>query len=198
MALSKIQSESLNLADNFAFTGTVTGVGGMTKLATVSSTSSVSTIEISTDYSAHINFRLILNIVGDSSTSSHGILRWKRSGQSSFDTSAIYGAQGTLLDADNSHLNLNGTATHLYFVNSQAPNRGYQVDMWLGGLGSTSMGNAMQCLTTLTGVAASVATFAMGGSYDNATNAKEKVTELQLAFTNGSITELNYTLYGMN
>jgi|5B_taG_2_1085324.scaffolds.fasta_scaffold92142_2 hypothetical protein len=28
MALSKIQSESLNLADNFAFTGTVTGAGG--------------------------------------------------------------------------------------------------------------------------------------------------------------------------
>ncbi len=28
MALSKIQSESINLADNFAFTGTVTGAGG--------------------------------------------------------------------------------------------------------------------------------------------------------------------------
>jgi len=28
MALSKIQSESLNLADTFAFTGTVTGAGG--------------------------------------------------------------------------------------------------------------------------------------------------------------------------
>ena len=27
MALSKIQSESINLADNFAFTGTVTGAG---------------------------------------------------------------------------------------------------------------------------------------------------------------------------
>ena len=30
MALSKIQSESINLADNFAFTGTVTGAGGTT------------------------------------------------------------------------------------------------------------------------------------------------------------------------
>ena len=29
MALSKIQSESINLADNFAFTGTVTGAGGV-------------------------------------------------------------------------------------------------------------------------------------------------------------------------
>mgnify|MGYP003130270075 CR=1 FL=1 len=29
MSLSKIQSESINLADNFAFTGTVTGAGGV-------------------------------------------------------------------------------------------------------------------------------------------------------------------------
>ena len=28
MALSKIQSESINLADTFAFTGTVSGAGG--------------------------------------------------------------------------------------------------------------------------------------------------------------------------
>ena len=33
MALSKIQSESINLADNFAFTGTVTGAGGNMKPA---------------------------------------------------------------------------------------------------------------------------------------------------------------------
>ena len=30
MAITKIQSESLNLADNFAFTGTITGAGGIT------------------------------------------------------------------------------------------------------------------------------------------------------------------------
>ena len=29
MAIDKIQSESINLADNFAFTGTVTGAGGV-------------------------------------------------------------------------------------------------------------------------------------------------------------------------
>ena len=30
MAIDKIQSESINLADTFAFTGTVTGAGGAT------------------------------------------------------------------------------------------------------------------------------------------------------------------------
>ena len=29
MAINKIESESINLADNFAFTGTVTGAGGV-------------------------------------------------------------------------------------------------------------------------------------------------------------------------
>tara|TARA_R110002012_G_scaffold148473_1_gene307329 strand:- start:31 stop:573 length:543 start_codon:yes stop_codon:yes gene_type:complete len=33
MAIDKIQSESINLADNFAFTGTVTGAGGNNKPA---------------------------------------------------------------------------------------------------------------------------------------------------------------------
>ena len=46
MALSKIQSESLNLADTFAFTGTVTGAGSLNLLNTVtlanSTTASVS------------------------------------------------------------------------------------------------------------------------------------------------------------
>ena len=36
MAIDKIQSESINLADNFAFTGTVSGAGGLVKLFTAS------------------------------------------------------------------------------------------------------------------------------------------------------------------
>ena len=34
MALSKIQSESVNLADDFAFTGTVSGAGAMEHIST--------------------------------------------------------------------------------------------------------------------------------------------------------------------
>ena len=46
MALSKIQSESVNLADNFAFTGTVTGAGseGLVHLETQTGTSVASVI----------------------------------------------------------------------------------------------------------------------------------------------------------
>jgi len=45
MAITKIQSESLNLADDFAFTGTITGAGGVSKpyfLATINSEQTVS------------------------------------------------------------------------------------------------------------------------------------------------------------
>lgn len=50
MALSKIQSESINLADTFAFTGTVSGVGGFRKIYTQSGTSAVSSIDITDTY----------------------------------------------------------------------------------------------------------------------------------------------------
>jgi len=42
MAIDKIQSESINLADNFAFTGNVTGAGGITEADTFSHTSNQS------------------------------------------------------------------------------------------------------------------------------------------------------------
>ena len=41
MAIDKIQSESINLADNFAFTGTVTGAGGVNTPAFLAYRSSV-------------------------------------------------------------------------------------------------------------------------------------------------------------
>ena len=40
MALSKIQAESINLADTFAFTGTVTGAGKLGQVLTQTPTSS--------------------------------------------------------------------------------------------------------------------------------------------------------------
>lgn len=52
MALSKIQSESVNLADNFAFTGTVTGAGGGKVLQVVTSTTATQVINNTTNEAA--------------------------------------------------------------------------------------------------------------------------------------------------
>lgn len=60
MALSKIQAESMNLADTFAFTGTVSGTNdtqGLVYISTVSITSSTAAAEfdnLSTDYDTYI------------------------------------------------------------------------------------------------------------------------------------------------
>ena len=53
MALSKIQAESMNLADTFAFTGTVTGASTLVPISILTSTSTVTSIDfdnLSTDF----------------------------------------------------------------------------------------------------------------------------------------------------
>jgi hypothetical protein len=53
MALSKIQAESMNLADDFAFTGTVSGTSNLVHLTTTTVSSAVASVtfdNISTDY----------------------------------------------------------------------------------------------------------------------------------------------------
>ena len=49
MAITKIQSESLNLADTYAFTGTVTGAGGVNTPAFAAKISSTQTISNNTE-----------------------------------------------------------------------------------------------------------------------------------------------------
>lgn len=50
MALSKIQAESMNLADTFNFTGTVSGAGGFVHLVTTTISSSVSSVDFNSTY----------------------------------------------------------------------------------------------------------------------------------------------------
>ena len=62
MALSKIQSESMNLADTFAFTGTVSGAGAMEPISTTDVTTPAQFVvfdNLSTDYDTfHCQFEL--------------------------------------------------------------------------------------------------------------------------------------------
>jgi len=64
MALSKIQAESMNLADNFAFTGTVSG-GGMDLLLNDTISSAVAQYDISSTYinSTYDDYELLFNLV---------------------------------------------------------------------------------------------------------------------------------------
>jgi len=65
MAISKIQAESMNLADTYGFSGTVTGAGGgsLKKLFSSISSSAVSNVATDTISSTYTNYLLIGNVV---------------------------------------------------------------------------------------------------------------------------------------
>lgn len=70
MALSKIQSESLNLADDFAFTGTVTGAGGTPGLVhrstqTLASDASEVAFNSLIDTSTYTNYKIYAQGLND-------------------------------------------------------------------------------------------------------------------------------------
>ena len=79
----------------------------------------------------------------------------------------------------------------------QPPNRGFSVDMWLNGFGSTTMFSSMHGITTEPGINGSYGTWVLGGAYNTNTLARERIVELNLAFSNGNISEIHYQLYGM-
>ena len=70
MALSKIQAESMNLADTYAFTGTVSGAGGMDLILSATISSPVSSYDISSTYinSTYDNYKLIAKLIPDTDT----------------------------------------------------------------------------------------------------------------------------------
>ena len=69
MALSKIQAESMNLADTFAFTGTVTGIDGglvpITRASSDTDTGYITFQNISTDYDTFIFYIAAIHPVTD-------------------------------------------------------------------------------------------------------------------------------------
>lgn len=67
MALSKIQSESVNLADDFAFSGTVTGAGVSGKVLQV--VSMLTSSNTSTNSTSYQNTAMVLSITPSSTTS---------------------------------------------------------------------------------------------------------------------------------
>ena len=64
MALSKIQAESMNLADTYAFSGTVSGVGGLQLLFSQATADNAASIDIDATYinSTYDSYYVICNI----------------------------------------------------------------------------------------------------------------------------------------
>ena len=112
MALSKIQSESINLADNFAFTGTVTGAGseGLVHLETQTGTG-VASVKFGNDV-VNVNNYKKYKIFGRSRPASDDKdlrFRFMDSSENDITTTAYRGST-----------NGNGTSTLSYFDISSA------------------------------------------------------------------------------
>ena len=96
MALSKIQSESINLADNFAFTGTVSGAGGITGAEILYHTSQTTLSSSYTklpDWSSHNGSQI--GSIGSNLTNSSGDISFPSTGIWLIQSRITYYATGS-------------------------------------------------------------------------------------------------------
>ena len=206
MALSKIQtglvdtnaigSTELNLADNFAFTGTVSGVGNMILGSSGSSTTTAGSLEISLDYSDYEHFLLLLNIKGTSTSSSENLdVRWKRDGQSYNTGASDYSVTGHYQDG-NTNRNANGQNTmELFWTN--LPSTNWVASVWFWNVGNTTKQNKLES-SIMKAKSDGNAGYLAHGAINNETNNLNKIIETQFFFTAGDVDEYSYQLYGVS
>jgi len=206
MALSKIQTglvdtnaigaTELNLADNFAFTGTVSGVGNMILVSSGSSTTTAGSLEISLDYSDYEHFLLLLNIKGTSTSSSENLdVRWKRDGQPYNTGSSDYSVTGHYQDG-NTNRNANGQNTmELFWTN--LPSTNWVASVWFWNVGNTTKQNKLES-SIMKAKSDGCSAYVAHGAINNETNNLNKIIETQFFFTAGDVDEYSYQLYGVS
>ena len=196
MALSKIQSESINLADTFAFTGNVSGVSDLVFLANINNTSvGASTFEWSMDYDDYNNFLIVVNrLQGSVTTSSSLEIEFKFNGSYGGGQSNPYYIEGQAGGAGagrNYNTNADG---ELFFGNTPSKYwtgiwrcvnfRGLSlgIPMLISELGGTTLGNDHGSFYTITGL-------------HTVTN--QQITDLRINFSNGDVSHVNFDIYGI-
>ena len=196
MALSKIQSESINLADTFAFTGNVSGVSDLVFLANINNTSvGASTFEWSMDYDDYNNFLIVVNrLQGSVTTSSSLEIEFKFNGSYGGGQSNPYYIEGQAGGAGagrNYNTNADG---ELFFGNTPSKywtgiwrcvnfrGLGLGIPMLISELGGTTLGNDHGSYYTITGL-------------HTVTN--QQITDLRINFSNGDVSHVNFDIYGI-
>ena len=196
MALSKIQSESINLADTFAFTGNVSGVSDLVFLANINNTSvGASTFEWSMDYDDYNNFLIKVNrLQGSVTTSSSLEIEFKFNGSYGGGQSNPYfieGQAGAAGAGRNYNTNADG---ELFFGNTPSKfwtgiwrcvnfrGLGLGIPMIISELGGTTLGNDHGSFYMTTGLH---------------TVNTQQITDLRINFSNGDVSVVNFDIYGL-
>ena len=165
------------------------------RLADVDSTSSVSSVDISLDYSDYKSFQLNMYILGSSTSSTENFdIVYKRDGQSSFDTGTNYGTQNVLVDSG-AVRNENGTNTSVELFTTNNPSDGWTSTIFFNGFGESDRPSDFHFFTSKSGP--SLATWVGGGGYNTDVLKIQRVIDIRLSFTAGNITEIRYQLYGL-
>ena len=196
MALSKIQSESINLADTFAFTGNVSGVSDLVLLANINNTSvGATTFEWSMDYDDYNNFLIVVNrLQGSVTTSSSLEIEFKFNGSYGGGQSNPYyieGQAGGAGSGRNYNTNADG---ELFFGNTPSKywtgiwrcvnfrGLGLGIPMLISELGGTTLGNDHGSFYMTTGL-------------HTVTN--QQITDLRINYSNGDVSHVNFDIYGI-
>ena len=176
------------------FTPSFNNAGGLVKLEDINVTSSVSAVEINIDYSGYTAFKLIINELNKSGTSSSNIqFRVKRDGQSSFDSgSNTYGNQQVIIDTGTRN-NSNNDVNSIAIAPSASGDRyGFSIEATIFGSQQTDTQFRMQGLVVL-GQTPSTAGYIFGGTRVST----EKVTDIQITDTVQNIEKCIGSLYGL-
>ncbi|MBM93584.1 MAG: hypothetical protein CMF51_02385 [Legionellales bacterium] len=195
MALSKIQAESMNLADTFAFTGTVSGAGSMEYITTASGSTDVSQLEISVDYSDYEHFVLIMDAKGDSTGTTKNLhMRFKRDGQSTFDSAANnYSTSGFSYDGS-ANRNQNGiTQMEIFWSNEPAKDWAHKINLW--NIGNTTHQNFVEA-ASIKAQSSGNASYVTNSAINGSTNSN-RIISLLFFYSAGNIASYDYQLYGI-
>ena len=185
-----------NGGTNVTSAADLANTGNLVKLEDINVSSAVSAVEINLDYSGYTAFKLIIDKLDKSGTSSSNILfRVKRDGQSSFDSgSNTYGAQGILYDTAATRNNNNNASSIPLLTSTGTGVFTMRIEALITGAQETDVQFQMQGVVSIAENGGSTSTSGFGGTRYNNT---EKVTDLQITDTVQNIGTCRGALYGV-
>ena len=195
MAIDKIQSESINLADNFAFTGTVSGAGGLVKLFTASDVSSATAFTLDSTYinSTYDNYRMYLGY----KTASDSVVVYIRFFVSSSEVTANYSYENAALTSSTYGYDALGSAEmRLGLIQGNSPTETGTIVLDLTNVNSTDVAtriHGFQSYNSTNGNA--VGRVFQGGQDINGYTSV--VNGIKFYISSGNIIVKNFALYGI-
>ena len=197
MALSKIQAESMNLADTFAFTGNGTGASDMVLLANINNTSvGATTFEWSMDYDDYNNFIILVDrIQGDNSDTTKSLeVEFKFNGSYGGGETNRYfieGATGTAGTGRNYNTNGDG---ELFFGNQPSK-------YWSGIFKCINFRGLDRGLCKIIAEISGATANNNHGSFYMMTGLhsvrNHQITDLRINFSTGNVTAVQMDIYGI-